>query len=125
MPLLTVGRRYGRRLLDQGRAALLVAVAVFAVVVPTTSLAATFVRIPDVSLLAFQTDSAGKVWFRNVNQFDSAALGCCYSYYIDTTTAEGKNIFALILAAAAQHSGLWFGVPNGYAAGVVSYVGNW
>ena len=86
---------------------------------------AVFVRVPDVSLLKYQTYPGGRIWFRNFHSFDANALVSNYAYYIDTTTAEGKNIFALIMAASAQNRGLWFGLPNGYVEGEVTYVGEW
>jgi hypothetical protein len=83
-----------------------------------------FVRVTDASQLAYQT-GGGNVYLRNVNTFDSNALPCCYSYWIDTTTPEGKNIFALLLTAIAQGQGLWIGLPSGYASGAVTDAGNW
>ena len=62
---------------------------------------------------------------RNMNTFDPNALGCCYNYWIDTTTAEGKNIFTMMLTAIALGQGMWIGLPSGYASGAVSYSGNW
>ncbi len=40
-------------------------------------------------------------------------------------TAEGHIIWSLILSMHAQSKGLLVGVPDGYAAGAVSYVGEW
>jgi hypothetical protein len=118
-------RKNARRLSRYGRAALLTGVTAFTASMPTTALATTFVHITDVSLLAFQTAPNGIVYLRNLNQFSSSALGCCYSYYVDSTTAEGKDIFALILSAAAQHSALWIGIPDPPAGGAVGFAGNW
>jgi len=91
---------------------------------PRAADAAAFVRITDASVLAYQTEGSA-VYLRNLNQFDSNALGCCYNYYIDTSSQEGKNLFALLLMAIATHGALWLGVPDGYAAGVVGFAGNW
>ena len=102
---------------------LLVAVTVFSPLHSAWS--AVWVRVTDVSLLKYQTYPGGKVWFRNLRSFDGNALDSNYAYYIDTTTPEGKNIFALIIAASAQNRPLWFGLPDGYAAGEVQYVGEW
>jgi hypothetical protein len=44
--------------------------------------------------------------------FDSNALPCCYSYWIDTTTQEGKNTYALILSFSAQGRSFWFDISD-------------
>lgn len=85
--------------------------------------ATVWVAVPDVSQLQFQTIGDGRVYLRNLNQFDGNALGCCYNYWIDTNTVEGKNIFALILSFGAQGRGLRFGLNDYGTAGVVSGVG--
>lgn len=89
------------------------------------ALGAVWVRVPDVSQLKFQTYPGGKVWLRNLKIFDANVTDSSYAYYIDTTTAEGKNIFALMLSASAQNRPLWFGLPDNYAEGPVQYVGEW
>jgi|SRR6516162_4554653 hypothetical protein len=84
-----------------------------------------YIRVSDMSQVQYQTSPDGKVYFRNLNAFNSSALGCCYNYYIDTTTVEGKNVWAMFLSYIATQRGLWLGVPDGYAAGVVSWSGDW
>lgn len=81
-----------------------------------------YVLVPDVSQISYQTAADGKIFLRNLYQFNSGALPCCYNYYFDTTTPEGKNIFALFMSASAQGKGLYLGVPDGYAAGLVTVV---
>ena len=71
------------------------------------------------------TAHAGAGWSPGGITFDSHASASNYGYFIDTTTAEGKVIFTMVLSAAAQSRGLWFGVPDGYAEGEVQYVGEW
>jgi hypothetical protein len=83
-----------------------------------------FVRVNNASQLAYQTQ-ASNVYLRNLNVFDSNALGCCYNYWIDTSTVEGRNIFAIMLEAIALQQGMWLALPPGYASGAVSYGGNW
>jgi hypothetical protein len=83
-----------------------------------------WVHATNVAQVQYQT-AGNFIYFRNLNQFNSSALGCCYNYWIDTSTVEGRNIFALVLSAAAQGTALYFGVSDGYASGVVSYVGVW
>jgi len=80
--------------------------------------------VTDASELAYQTEGAA-VFLRNLNQFDSNALGCCYNYYIVTSSQEGKKLFALLLMAIATHGGLWLGLPEGYVSGPVGFGGNW
>lgn len=103
----------------------MLAIAVPIFLAPRYAAAETWVWVPDLSLLKYQTYPDGKLYLRNLNEFNSNALGCCYNYYVDTTTIQGKNIFALILTKAAQGKGLYLGVPDGFAAGGVSYVGEW
>lgn len=86
---------------------------------------AAFIHVTDMSQLQYQTFPDGRIYLRNINAWDSQALAGNYNYYVDTTTVEGKNIYALMLAAIAQATPLWLGLSNGYLAGAVSYVGNW
>jgi hypothetical protein len=83
-----------------------------------------YVTVPDASLIKYQIGGTNVV-LRNLNDFNSNALGCCYNYYIDTTTLNGKNIFAAMLTAAALSKPFIFGVPDGYAAGPVTQGGQW
>jgi hypothetical protein len=87
------------------------------------AMATVFVNINDVSQLKYQTFSDGRVYIRNFNIFNASALGYCYNYWFDTNTVEGKNIMALLLSYSAQRRGLYFGVPDGFAAGLVNNVG--
>jgi hypothetical protein len=84
--------------------------------------ATVWVYVSDVSQLQYSTNG-NFLYFRNFNQFNASALGCCWNYWIDTTTTEGKNTFALIMAAAAQAKPMYFGVPDGYASGLVALNG--
>lgn len=86
---------------------------------------AEWIRITDVSLLRYQTGGDGRVFLRNLKDFDSRALDCCYSYWIDTTTIEGKLIWPLLVSLAAQGKGLSVRVPDGFASGAVNNVGEW
>lgn len=90
-----------------------------------TLAAVVWISIPDVSQIQYQTYQDGKVYLRNLNSFDSQATGGDYAYYIDTTTQEGKDIFALFLSFIPQGHSLWLGLSNGYAAGAITAVGNW
>ena len=68
---------------------------------------------------------SGRIYFRNLDQFDSRFLGCCYNFYVDTTTVVGRTLWATILLkmAGAQPINLMVGAPN--VAGPVLYGGNW
>jgi hypothetical protein len=79
--------------------------------------------VSNAAQLSFQTSGAD-VYLRNLNQFNSGALGCCHNYWIDTSTPEGKNIFAVLLEDIALGLPIAIGVPNGYASGVIIYSGN-
>ena len=93
--------------------------------VPTFAYALGWVWIPDVSLVTYQLSPDGRVYFRNLNQFNSAALGCCYNYWIDTTAQHGKNQFALFLSKQAQGKGLNFSIPDNGAPGTIDYIGEY
>ncbi len=73
----------------------------------------------------FYDTPSGRIYFRNFDQFDSRFLGCCYNWYIDTTTVVGRTLWATILLkmAGAQPINLMVGAPN--VAGPVLYGGNW
>jgi hypothetical protein len=87
---------------------------------------AVWIIVPDVSQVAYMTDATGKVYLRNLDYFDSTnAVGCCYNYWIDTATIEGKNIFAIFLSSAAQGKGMRFGLPDARQPGAVSASGAW
>jgi hypothetical protein len=87
--------------------------------------AETWVYVPDMSQLKYQLYPGGLIYFRNLSDFSTAALGCCYNYSIDTTTQDGRNTWATILSAIAQHSPLYLGIPDGQAQGIVTEVGIW
>jgi len=90
-----------------------------------SALAETWVYVPDMSQLKYQLTPSGQIYFRNLSDFSTAALYGNYNYWIDTTTQDGRNSWATILSAVAQHSPLYLGIPDGQAQGNVSYVGIW
>jgi hypothetical protein len=65
--------------------------------------AVAYVEIDDASKLLWQMQAAGFVYFRNLNEFDANQAGCCYAYYLDTTTAGGKALWTVILIKIAEH----------------------
>lgn len=102
--------------------------ALMAAAMVLTSMAASaqiYVRIPDASQIYYQTQADGHVYLRNVSSFDTHALGCCYNYWIDLNTQEGRGIFAALLSAASRNSVFWIAVPDGYTAGAITGSGFW
>lgn len=83
-----------------------------------------YVRVTDVSQVKYVATPDGKIYLRNLDQFASVP-GCCWNYYIDTTTSEGCIIRSLFLTTAAQGKSLNFGVPDNNAAGANSFAGDW
>jgi len=73
--------------------------------------AVTWVEVDDASKLLWQMNASGTVYFRNLNEFDSGQTGCCYAYYLDTTTPGGKSIWSTILAKIAAHKRITLGFP--------------
>ncbi len=94
-------------------------------IISRPALSQVWISVPDASQIQYQTWGDGKVYFRNLNQFDVNAQGCCYFYWIDTTNQEGKNIYALILSYIALGRALKIAVPTGYASGQLSAAGSW
>jgi hypothetical protein len=74
--------------------------------------AVTWVEVDDASKLLWQMTSSGVVYFRNLNEFDSAQGGCCYAYKLDTTTPGGKSVWSTILAKIAAHKRITLGFPQ-------------
>ena len=84
-----------------------------------------WIVINDMSLVKWQMDPSGKVWLRNLDEFDSAALPCCYNYHIDTTTAAGQSVWSVVLAKMATSKPLILGVLKKNEPGPITYLGNW
>lgn len=66
----------------------------------------------------------GKLYFRNLNVFNPQWEGCCYSYYIDLTSDEGKAMYAYFMMQYANRGRivLW---RESVAPGPIQQVGNW
>lgn len=103
------------------RQSLIGAILACGALVAAPAFAIAYVQVTDASQLSYSTEPSGKVWLRNLNAFNSSALGCCWNYSIDPSTPEGKNIWVLLLMAMAQGQAINLGVPDGYAAGAVTY----
>jgi len=74
--------------------------------------ATVWVNVPNADDLLWQMTENGTVYFRNLNQFNSAHGGCCYSYYLNTTTEGGKALWTLLLTRMAQGKSVSLGVPG-------------
>ena len=84
------------------------------------------VVVGNAAQLTWLYDSAtGRVYLRNLDQFNPAFLGCCYNWYLDTNSTTGRTLWAAILLriAGAQPINLVVGAMN--TAGPVLYAGNW
>jgi hypothetical protein len=97
---------------------------------PFASAAGKYVYIDDVSKLKYQMGSDGSVWFRNLNEFDGSVTGCCYAFYLNTTTPYGRSAWALILSKMALATGLYVYVsetnpPTSGNPASIDQVGNW
>jgi hypothetical protein len=99
--------------------------AIIVLVAPALTHAYGWVYIADVSKVQYQLSPDGRLYFRNLNAFNSAVLGCCYNYWIDTNGVHGKNIYALFLSKQATGKGLILGVPDAGATGPIDYAGEW
>jgi len=84
-----------------------------------------FLYIPNMSLVKWQMASNGVVYFRNLNEFHAGWLGCCYNFWLDTTTSAGKSAWASILLKSAGSLPLWFAASDPNAPGAITYVGIW
>jgi hypothetical protein len=84
-----------------------------------------YVNVSDASQLSFLIDGTGRIYLRNINSFDANALPCCWSYWIDTTTQEGKNTYALILAYSAMGRGFRFDISDYTTPQQITWAGPW
>ena len=98
-------------------------VLVLAAVFSSVAAAEDYVLINNMSTLKWQMTSDGKVWFRNLNEYNNLFLGCCYNYYLDTTTTTGKSYWAMILLKMATGQSLNISVPNKAVSGSINVIG--
>jgi len=80
-------------------------------------------NVGDLHWQLYANDS--KVWLRNLHQFDTQALGCCYNYHIDLSTETGRAIWAVFLMKYASKQPLILGVAQKSQLGHISALGNW
>ncbi len=89
-----------------------------------------YVYVSDMSKVDYQVVSGGKVYFRNLNSFDDSVTGCCYAFYLDTTTDFGKIAWSTILTKMTTQSDLYLYVseknpPKSGNPAQVEHLGNW
>jgi len=95
--------------------AIFMLIALFGIFISTTAHSAgeaTYVHVSDMSLIHYQLTGDGKVYFRNLNSFNNAVTGCCYAFYLDTTTPYGKSAWSTILAKMATKQNLYLYVTE-------------
>lgn len=98
----------------------------FSILFTTLSANATdWITVNDMSLIKWQITPGGMVYFRNLNEFNSQALPCCYNYYIDTTTPGGKSLWSVVLTKMTTSEKLILGTPKINTAGPITYAGIW
>jgi hypothetical protein len=89
-----------------------------------TALADDGVTVTDMTQLHWQADPTGKVYIRNLSQFDASFLVGNYNFYIDTTTADGKIKWSAVLTYVQAGGSLYFYVANKTQPGPITFVGN-
>lgn len=93
-------------------------------VLSNSAFALDHVTINDASTLKWQLYQS-KVWFRNLDIHDSTFLGCCYNYWIDLTTDEGKAMWSAVLSAMHAADSIVVGVQSKTSSNQVVSVSKW
>ena len=91
--------------------------------VSVPALADYWFHVPDASQLKYTIGADSKVYLRNLNQFDSAVLGCCFNYWIDLTAVSGPATWATLLTKIEAQQGIWIFVGSPTAPSY-AYVGD-
>ena len=81
--------------------------------------------IDDASQIRWLVNSSGRVYLRNLHTFDNTYLGCCYNYWINTSTEAGKIFFAVFLARVSAGQPIWISIPDKTVPNAVSNIGRW
>ncbi|MCC2521156.1 hypothetical protein [Vibrio coralliilyticus] len=89
-----------------------------------------YVHVSDMSKIKYQLVGDGRVYFRNLNEFNSSVTGCCYAFYLDITTDYGKSAWSTMLMKMASQKNLYLYVsesnpPTSGAPAEVTHIGNW
>ena len=82
------------------------------------------VFVEDASTLHWQIYN-NKAWLRNLDQYDATFLGCCYNFWIDLTTDEGRAMWSTLLAAIHASDSIYLHVPSKTTASQVSGIGKY
>ncbi|GAA0463896.1 hypothetical protein GCM10009096_00460 [Parasphingorhabdus litoris] len=90
---------------------------------PSPALAASAVQVSDASQIKFLV-SDNKVFLRNLDQFDSSWLSCCYNYWFDLTTETGKSHYAYFLLRKASGEAIHFLVIDKTQPSAIHSVGD-
>lgn len=81
------------------------------------------VNVPNAGEVKWVFDS-GKAYLRNLEQFGGTGwLGCCYNYYIDLTTDNGRTMYSAFLTSYASRLPLSVYVANKANGGPVTFIG--
>lgn len=105
---------------------ILLLLGIFNLLSMTNAKASDWIAINDMSQVKWQHfGNDGKIYFRNLNEFDSSWLGCCYSYWIDPTTETGKIAWSVILTKMSTGGKLNLMVNDKATGGNIYSVGIW
>jgi hypothetical protein len=94
-----------------------------AVLASSSTWAGDYLPVSDASRILFAIGPGNAVYLRNLNELDSTWLGCCQSYYIDTSTDIGKAQFSDFLSAVMSHAPISFYLASKTAGGAFIQVG--
>lgn len=89
------------------------------------ALANDFVHISNASQLKWQITDSNKVYLRNLNDFDSTFLACCYNYWIDLATEAGKAYWVTLQIKIAAGVEVDLGVADKTVSGPLNSVGDY
>jgi hypothetical protein len=74
-------------------------------------------KVADASQIQYLIDTGHQVYLRNLNQFDSSVLGCCYNYWLDLSVPGGQAAWATLLARIQAQQPIWIYITSQTAAG--------
>jgi hypothetical protein len=84
-----------------------------------------YVYVTNMGHLSWQLASDGRVYLRNLNQFDASFMPCCYNYWVDTNTPSGKAMWGAMLLKIGTEQPLYLGLSNPSLPGQIEQIGNW
>lgn len=79
--------------------------------------------VSDASVLKYGVQD-NKVYFRNLNEVNTSWLPCCYNYWIDISTDNGRAQFSAFLTAKASHARIAFWIGNKATPSAFAIVGD-